>query len=236
MPLRKSAADRKPAATPADPASASRFGQIKAVYSITRQRDPRLPLWLAGSALIPIAVGVVLGLVLGPIWLWIPIFVLLGFVVAANVFSRRVQRTAFAELEGKPGAAAGVIERMRGDWRVTPAVQVNRQQDVVHRVVGRPGVVIIAEGRGRGPRDLLANEVRRVRRVAGDYPVHDIVVGNGEGEIALDKLQMTLMKLPRVIKGGEIDNLERRLRAVGAANLPIPKGPVPTRVPRGKMR
>jgi hypothetical protein len=236
MPLRKSAADRKPAKTPADPASGSRLGQIKAVYSITRQRDPRLPLWLAGSVLLPTAVGVVLGLVIGPIWLWIPVFVMLGFVVAANVFSRRVQRTAFAELEGKPGAAAGVIERMRGDWRVTPAVQVNRQQDVVHRVVGRPGVVIIAEGRGRGARDLLANEVRRVRRVAGDYPVHDIVVGNGEGEIALDKLQMTLMKLPRVIKGGEIDNLERRLRAVGAANLPIPKGPVPTRVPRGKLR
>jgi hypothetical protein len=47
---------------------------------------------------------------------------------------------------------------------------------------------------------------------------------------------MTMMKLPRVIKGGEIDTLERRLRAVGTANLPIPKGPMPTRVPRGKMR
>lgn len=236
MPLRKPAADRKPASTPGDPTTAGRLGQLKAVYSITRQRDPQLPLWLAGSALIPIVIGVVVGLVVGPPWLWIPIFVLLGVVVAANVFSRRVQRTAFAELEGKPGAAAGVIERMRGDWRVTPAVQVNRAQDVVHRVVGRPGIVVIAEGRGRGPRDLLANEVRRVKRVAGDYPVHDIVVGNGEGEVPLDKVQTTLMKLPRVIKGGEIDALERRLRAVGTANMPIPKGPVPTRVPRGKMR
>src|SRR3954470_6411105 len=178
MPLRKSAADRKPALTPAAPASAGCLGQLKAVYSITRQRDPRLPLWLAGSALIPIAIGVVLGLLVGPVWLGAPILVLLGFVIAPNVFSRRVKRTAFAELEGKPGAAAGVIERMRGDWRVTPAVQGNREQDVVHRVVGRPGIVIIAEGHGRGPRDLLANEVRRVRRVAGDYPVRDIVVGN----------------------------------------------------------
>lgn len=236
MPLRKPAADRKPASTPGDPTTGSRLGQLRAVYSITRQRDPRLPLWLAGSALIPIAIGVVIGLLFGPLWLWLPIFVLLGFVVAANVFSRRVQRSAFAELEGKPGAAAGVIERMRGDWRVTPAVQVNRQQDVVHRVVGRPGIVIIAEGRGRGPRDLLANEVRRVSRVAGDYPIKDLVIGNGDGEVPLDKLQMTMMKLPRVIKGGEIDTLERRLRAVGTANLPIPKGPMPTRVPRGKLR
>ena len=237
MALRKGrAAPKNGAAAAADPATASRFGQLRAVYSITRQRDPRLPLWLAGSALVPIVIGVVLGLVIGPIWLWIPVFVLLGLVVSANIFSRRVQRSAFAELEGKPGAAAGIVERMRGDWRVTPAVQVNRQQDVVHRVVGRPGVVLIAEGRGRGPRELLGNEVRRVRRVASDYPIHDIVVGNGDGEIPLDKLQMTVMKLPRVIKGGQVDALDKRLRAIGTANLPIPKGPVPTRVPRGKMR
>jgi hypothetical protein len=220
----------------ADPATAGRLAQIRAVYSITRQRDPRLGLWLVGSALLPIAIGVVLGLLVGPIWLWIPVFILLAFVISANVFSRRVQRSAFAELEGKPGAAAGVVERMRGDWRVTPAVQVNRQQDVVHRIVGRPGIVLIAEGRGRGPRDLLGNEVRRVRRVASDYPIHDIVVGTGEGEVPLDKLQVTVMKLPRVIKGGQIDALDRRLRAIGTANLPIPKGPMPTRVPRGKMR
>jgi hypothetical protein len=123
---------------------------------------------------------------------------------------------------------------MRGDWRVTPAVQVNRNQDVVHRVVGRPGVVLIAEGRGRGPRELLANEVRRVRRVVGDTPVHDIVIGGGEGEVSLQKLQVTLVRMgPRVLKGRDIDAVERRLRAVGGPTLPVPKGPLPRNVPRG---
>jgi hypothetical protein len=213
-----------------------RFAQLKAVYSVSRKRDSRLTLWMIVSFLAPLAVGLVLAFVIGPLWLWIPIAILFALVVTANVFSRRVQKSAFSEMAGQPGAAAGVVERMRGDWRITPAVQVNRQQDVVHRVVGRPGIVLIAEGRGRGPRELLGNEVRRVRRVAGDSPLTDIVIGDGDGEVPLDKLQMKMMRLPRVIKGGEIDALDKRMRALGAAALPIPKGPMPTRMPRGKIR
>ena len=95
------------------------------------------------------------------------------------------------------------------------------------------GVIVIAEGRGRGARDLLAAEMRRVRKVAGDVPVIDIIVGNGEGEVPLSKLQNTLMRKRRVLRRGEMDELYRRLAAMGQMNMPIPKGPIPTRVPRG---
>lgn len=217
-----------------DGSTPGRLTQIRMVYRVTRQRDPKVLWWSLAGLAPPLAVGVLLGLLVGPAWVWIPFGLLLGVLVAVNIFARRVQRSAYAEMEGKSGAAAGIVERMRGDWRVTPAVQVNRNQDVVHRVVGRPGVVLIAEGRGRGPRELLANEVRRVRRVVGDTPVHDIVVGTGEGEIALQKLQVTLVRMgPRVLKGRDIDAVEHRLRAVGGTTLPIPKGPLPRNIPRG---
>lgn len=213
---------------------AGRLVQLRMVYRVTRQRDPKVLRWSLVGLVPPLAIGVLVGLLVGPAWLWIPFGLLLGVLLAVNVFARRVQRSAYAEMEGKPGAAAGIVERMRGDWRVTPAVQVNRNQDVVHRVVGRPGVVLIAEGRGRGPRELLANEVRRVRRVVGDTPVHDIVIGGGEGEVSLQKLQVTLVRMgPRVLKGRDIDAVERRLRAVGGPTLPVPKGPLPRNVPRG---
>jgi hypothetical protein len=75
-----------------------------------------------------------------------------------------------------------------------------------------------------------------VRRVAPDAPLHDIVVGYGEGEVPLKKLQITITKLPRVLKGAGIDALDKRLRALGGATMPLPKGPVPTRMPRGRMR
>jgi hypothetical protein len=209
------------------------LAQLRLIYKMTRQRDPQV-LWLTLLGFgVPLALGVVLGLLVGPLYLWIPIAVLLGVVVALNLFSRRVQQTAYAEMEGKPGAAAGVVERMRGDWRITPAVGVNRHQDVVHRVVSRAGVVIIAEGRGRGPRELLGAEVRRVRKVIGDTPVTDIIVGTGEGEVPLPKLQSKLMRLPRALRRGEVDALDRRLRALGGAALPIPKGPIPRNIPRG---
>jgi hypothetical protein len=234
----KAATGRGRAGAPArQPGEPGRLGQVKAVYKITRQRDPRV-LWISLLGLIaPLLVGVPLGLFVGPIWIWIPLGLLFGLVLAMNVFSRRVQKTAYAEMEGRPGVAAGIIDRMRGDWRITPAVQVNRNQDLVHRVVGRPGVILIAEGRGRGPRDLLANEVRRLRRVVGDTPVHDIVVGNGDGETPLPKLQSTLMRLPRTLRKREVEALDRRLKAVGGATPPIPKGPMPRNIPRGgRMR
>ncbi|OAA28332.1 protein of unknown function (DUF4191) [Frankia sp. EI5c] len=213
--------------------SAGKLAQLRLVYKITRQRDPQV-LWLSLLALVvPIAVGVVLGIFVGPLYIWLPIAVLLGLVVALNVFSRRVQKTAYAEMEGKPGAAAGVVERMRGDWRLTPAVGVNRHQDVVHRVVCRAGVVLIAEGRGRGPRELLVAEKRRIRKIVGDAPLLDYIVGNGEGEIPLPKLQSTLMRLRRELRKRDVDALERRLRAVSSPALPIPKGPIPRNIPRG---
>ncbi|HEX4018362.1 MAG TPA: DUF4191 domain-containing protein [Frankiaceae bacterium] len=210
-----------------------RLKQMRLVFKLTRERDPKLVLWTAVAFLVPLAIGVALGFVLKPLWLWIPAGVIFGVLLALNVFGRRAQRSAFTEMEGQPGAGISVVQRMRGDWRVTTPVAVNRNQDLVSRVVSRAGIIVIAEGRGRGARDLLAAEMRRVRKVAGDAPVIDIIVGNGEGEIPLAKLQNTLMRKRRVLRRGEMDELYRRLAAMGAMNLPIPKGPMPTRVPRG---
>jgi hypothetical protein len=211
----------------------SRLKQIRLVFGMTRKRDPKLIWWLLLTFLGPVAVGVGLGFLLGPLWLWIIVGVIFGFVLALNIFGRRAQRSAFTEMEGQPGAGASVIQRMRGDFRITTPVQVNRNQDLVSRVVCRAGVILVAEGRGRGPRELLGAEVRRVKKVIGNAPLHDIVLGNGEGEVPLAKLQSTIMRKRRVLRRNEVDDLYRRLAALGAMNLPIPKGPMPTRVPRG---
>jgi hypothetical protein len=223
----------KAAAAKGGDAKQSRLKQMRTVYKLTRERDPKLVPWTLVSLLVPIVVGVVLGLVLKPLYVWIPVGVIFGILIALNVFGRRAQRSAFTEMEGQPGAGISVVQRMRGDWRVTTPVAVNRNQDLVSRVVSRAGVIVIAEGRGRGARDLLAAEMRRVRKVAGDVPVIDIIVGNGEGEVPLAKLQNTLMRKRRVLRRGEMDELYRRLAAMGQMNMPIPKGPMPTRVPRG---
>jgi hypothetical protein len=209
------------------------------VLDLTRRNDPRLIPYLVLAFLGPLVVLVVVGVVTGS-YIILPIIgVLTAGVSTLLVFNVRSRRAVNRELEGKPGAAVSLIQGMQGNWRVTPAVQINRNSDLVHRVVGRPGVVLVAEGTGRGPRELLANEKRRVSRVIGDTPVHDIVVGNGEGEVPLGKVTSKLQRMPRSLNKNQIDTLDKRLKALaaqGAGGLPIPKGPMPTRVPRGKMR
>lgn len=214
----------------------NRAERVRAAFRITREHDPRLVPILAAVFLLPAAAGVLVGLLVGPAYFVIPLGVIAGGFAVTVVFGRRFQRVAYAEFEGKPGAAASLVQGMRGTWIVTPAVQVNRNQDLVHRVVGRPGVVLLAEGRGRGPRELLGTEAKRVRRVSGDVPIHDVVIGNGDGEVSLRRLQRHLMKLPRALKPAQAKNLDQRLRALSGTGVPLPKGPLPTRMPRGKMR
>ena len=49
-------------------------------------------------------------------------------------------------MEGQPGAAAAALRMLRRGWKTDPAIAFTKQQDVVHRVVGPPGIVLIGEG------------------------------------------------------------------------------------------
>ena len=66
---------------------------------------------------------------------------------------------------------------MRGDWRVTSGVAGTQQLDAVHRVLGRPGIILVAEGVPSRVRGLLAQEKKKVARVVGETPIYDIIVG-----------------------------------------------------------
>lgn len=154
-----------------------------------------------------------------------------GLLAATFWFSRRAMRAAYAQIDGQPGAAAAVIQSIRGNnWAVTPAVAVNKSQDMITRVVGKPGVVLVSEGPSSRVVPMLANERKRTARWLPEVPIYEIQVGNDEGQVRLLKLQRELSKLPRNLRGGEITEMRRRLDALGnAANsMPIPKGPMPT--------
>jgi hypothetical protein len=229
----KSSAKSKPGRT--KPSRGERAKQISMAFKLTRENDPRLVLLLLAAFLVPLAVFVALGIVLGhPIYLGI-LGLLTGVLALVAVFGRRMQKMQFAQVEGQPGAAAAVLQTMRGNWRVTPAVGFTREQDLVHRIVGLPGVILVGEGNPSRTRGLIGTEKKRLARFIGETPVYDVMVGEGEGQIALKALQRHLMKLPRNIKPARVNELERMFKAM-PSGLPIPKGAMPTRVPRGKMR
>ena len=216
-----------------------RVAQMRAVWAMTRQADPKLPFRVLIPAAAVLVVLVVVGILIGhPIYLSI-LAVLGGILTGTTIFGRRATSSMYAQVEGQPGAAASVLQTVRGDWRVTPAVAFNRNMDLVHRVIGRAGVVLVGEGSSPAQiRQLMADQKRRVGRVAPDTPVYEVIVGDGEGQVPIRKLQQHLMKLPRNVGGKEISGLENRMRALGGTSMPMPKGPMPKagRVPRGKMR
>lgn len=234
-PPKRSAAPSKKGAAPAKQKlpRGARAKQVGQAFTATRRADPRMPLLVAAALLAPIAVALVIGLVFGGLLYLLPLGIAVGLIAATAVFGTRVQKTAYSQVEGQLGAAAHVLTNMRGDWRVTPVVAFSReQQDLVHRVVGRPGIVLVAEGSASRTRGLIATEKKRLARFVGTTPVYDVSVGDGEGQIGLRALEKHFLRLPRNIKPKDVNVLDRKLKAM-APPLPVPKGPMPTRVPRG---
>jgi len=217
---------------------AGRAAQLRAVWSMTRKADRKLPLIVLGPAVLVLAVLVLVGVLIGhPIYLSV-LGVLGALFVGMAIFGRRATATMYAQVEGQPGAAASVLQTLRGDWRTTPAVAFNRNMDLVHRVVGRPGVVLIGEGSPAQLRQLLTDQKRRVGRVAPETPIYEVLIGDGDGQVPLRKLQQHMMKLPRNVGRRDIAGLEQRMKALGGTNVPMPKGPMPRpgQIPRGKIR
>ncbi len=217
------------------PAKQGRLAQIRSAYTMTRKVDPMVGWVTLATALLVFAVVLAVGFLIGhPVYLGI-LGLMSGFLVATIVFGKRAERAAFSQVDGQPGAAAAALNMLRRGWSVTPAVAVTRNQDIVHRAVGRPGVVLIGEGVPSRVQALLVTEKKKVARYVPDVPVYDVQAGNADGQVPLRKLNNHLMKLPRNLTTTQVSEVNRRLKALGTMNLPIPKGPMPKgmRMPRG---
>ncbi|MCX6399361.1 MAG: DUF4191 domain-containing protein [Propionibacteriales bacterium] len=232
--------------TPLDPSTMSRRKQIVETYKMARKVDPAILWWMLGAFVVAGGLGFALFYFVLPgegtfkLVLTIIATILIGLLGLMVVFGRRAQKAAFAQLEGQVGAAARALSMLRKGWVLEEVVGFTKQQDMVHRVVGPPGIVLVGEGNHGRLKALMISEHKKHERVAGDYPVHDILVGNDEGQVPLTKLVRHVQKLGRQVKPAEITELRQRLRALDAARpkVPIPRGPVPNSMKgqRGNLR
>jgi MFS superfamily sulfate permease-like transporter len=219
-----------------------RISQLIQAYKVTKQGDPRIGLILLATFVFFSIVGVALFILIPPPWLIFDILsgVLIGLLAALIVFGRRATKSQLTQMEGKPGAAVAVLSMLKRGWRTDQVVAFNRQQDVVHRLVGPPGIVLIGEGNPTRLKPLMGSERTRHQRVAREVPIHEITVGYGEGEVPLGKLTRHVTKMKRQVQPAEMTDLLARLRAIDAnrPNIPLPKGPVPTSMKgqRGNLR
>ena len=156
--------------------------------------------------------------------------VLFGVLAVLIVFGRRAQKSQYAQIEGQPGAAAAALNQLRAGWKVEPGIAFNRNQDLVHRVVGPPGIVLVGEGNPNRLKTLMANERRKHERVVSETPIYEVLSGDAPGAVPIPKLSRHVSKLGRNIKPSEMTDVLQRLKALDAnrSAIPIPKGPMPT--------
>jgi len=232
--------------TPVPPEKLKRRQQVVQAYRMTKKTDKLIGLWLLGAFLLGFAVGFGLFWVLpgsGTIgWVMAAVGgVLFGLLLAMIIFGRRAQKAAYGQWEGQVGAAAAALQMLRRGWKLETAVGFTKQQDVVHRVVGPPGIVLVGEGHSHARvKQLLVNERRKHQRVSPDTPIHEVICGNGEDEVPLGRLVKHVTKLGRKVKPAEVTDVIFRLKALDAqrGTVPLPKGPVPTSMKgmRGNLR
>lgn len=228
--------------TPATPPT-KRRQQIVQTYRMAKKTDRRIGLFTLGAFLLGALLGfAVIYLLPGDgllsLILAIAGAISSGLLAAIIIFGRRAQAAAFGQMEGQPGAAASALQMLRRGWKTDPVVGFNKQQDIVHRVVGPPGIVLVGEGHPNRIKALLATERRRHERVLPETPIHEVICGKGDGEVPLNKLVKHVTKLGRNLKGADMTDVLNRLKAIDAHRpaVPMPKGPMPTKGMRGQQR
>ncbi len=213
--------------------------QLVEVLKITYSTDRALPLWLLGAFLPLPVIGFLVGFSIGGTGSTVYYTVIgafLGILAALIVFGRRAETAAYARLGDSPGAAAAALNTLKKNWTVEPGIGGTRTLEVVHRAVGRPGIVLVGEGASDTRlRELLAGEVRRHARVAPDTPIKTIMAGATPGRAPVRSLPGQLGKLPKVLSGSDVSELNRRLKALGLGLPKMPGGPLPkgARLPKG---
>ena len=215
------------------PKKQSQLAVVKDAYKLVKKDSPLAVVWCLVIFVLVLTFGVIIGNNLGhPIYagfITLPV----AFLAAFFLFTRYANTAAFASIQGQLGAGASVLMSIKRGFVTTPAVNINRDQDMVHRVSGKAGIILVGEG-GYGVKSLMQDEKRKMERFLSGVPVTEVLVGDNQGQISIRKLHKHLKKLPKKLNTAQLREVRARLRSVGGLNLPMPKGPMPTniRMPR----
>lgn len=176
-----------------------------------------------------------IGMLFNGQWFMLPIGLALGALLAMFIFTRRLERDMYKKVEDQKGVAGYALENQLRNtvgivWKVEQGVAVTRHQDLVHRVIGNPGVVLVCEGDKKRLSATVGQLKKRIDKLAAGVPVYEVYVGEGEGEVPLAKLRSHIMRLPRNFNKNEVYANARRIEAMDSlpGQMPgVPKGPMP---------
>lgn len=213
------------------------FKQLLRLWKLTAQQDKKAVPMAAAAGVGAFAVALVIGFILGAnnsivFWSWFVLGIVGGVLTAMIVLSRKAEAVAYGRIEGQPGAVGAVLGTiLKRGWSGsdTPAAVSPRSQDLLYRISGRAGVVLIAEGHRAGVSKLVEEEKRKLSKVASGVPIHVIWVCNDEHSTKLAKIRIEVNKLKKTLNRSELSEVNKRLSTL-KLNVPMPKGIDPTRM------
>ena len=208
-------------------------------YKVVKRTYSWIGIALIGLPIIIIGLGVLFGILWDrPIFLPITAVLLAG-TLDMVLLAYLIRPAMYRQLDGRVGSVYAVISQIRRGWIIEEEpVAANKSQDVVWRIVGRPGIVLISEGPSSRVHQLLVTEKRRISRSISNVPIIFIEVGRDEGQVPLPKLNRKINSLKKVLTKQEVPAVANRLTAIGNRGIPIPKGvdPTNTRANRKALR
>ncbi|GAB95073.1 hypothetical protein BJY21_004218 [Kineosphaera limosa] len=222
------------------------FRQVKQIYGLAKRDDPRIGLWLALIVLAVLVVAFLIGLALGHPYYALFVALPLALLPAMILLSRRAERAAYGSLDGQPGAGGAALSALKRGWSYQqepvamdgkPASMTNFSgAAMVYRAVGRPGVVLIAEGPTGRANKLLATEERRTNQLTPNVPVTKFRLGtgasgSGETVVRSQELIKRMRKMKKVLTKQEVAQVDKRLRSMSRQRRPpVPQGIDPQRM------
>lgn len=209
------------------------FSQFREQVKFLKEVDPKaMPLGIFFGVLIFLAILVLGSIISGFAFLGIVIWAILaivtGYLTLLLTMTRRANSAIFKKYENEPGRISitvGTLTRRRWKGNNQPVAVNPRTKDMVFRIVGPAGVVLMAEGAKTSAKAMLEEERRKVQRLASGVTVHTFYSAqDGEG-VPLGQLHKKISKLKRSLNRAEIAAVQNRLASIDSrSGLPIPKG------------
>ncbi|MFZ4065587.1 MAG: DUF4191 family protein [Micrococcales bacterium] len=176
-----------------------------------------------------ISAGAFLGIVI-----WVVLGIVTGYLSALLTLTRRANTAIFTKYANEPGRISltvGTLTRRVYKGTNQPVAVNARTRDMVFRIVGPAGVVLLGEGIKNSTQQLLEDERRKVQRVASGVTVHTFFSSEDGQGVPLATLHKKVTKLKRTLTKNEIRAVQNRLAAMDSrGGLPIPKGIDPTKM------
>jgi len=222
------------------------FAQFGEAVRFLRENNPRsVPIAIISGIAIAVAMGIVGAFITGlnflPFVIWLVLAIAAGYLSCLLILSRQANSTVFTRYANEPGRtslAVGTLTRRRYKGAQQPVAINPRTMDMVFRVVGPAGVVLMGEGTKAGATALLEDERRKVQRVAQGVTVHTFYSSDTGDGVPLKRLQKDISKLKKTLRRDEIFAVQNRLAALDSrGGMPIPKGIDPNKMrPSRKIR